>query len=107
MSGFTCCFWWFLLGFLLGWLLNWLLKRCCGNKNVQHTHTAPPVNKVAAAPVAPVAPKPVEPKVIPFDLAAAKAAGFAIKMCIRDRFAIDTKCQRRLNTGTTKSNTSI
>ncbi|MGB2832737.1 MAG: hypothetical protein WBC07_07260 [Methylotenera sp.] len=79
MSGFTCCFWWFLLGFLLGWLLNWLLKRCCGNKNVQHTHTAPPVNKVAAAPAAPVAPKPVEPKVIPFDLAAAKAAGFAIR----------------------------
>jgi predicted flap endonuclease-1-like 5' DNA nuclease len=27
MSGFACCFWWFLLGALLGWLLNWLLSK--------------------------------------------------------------------------------
>jgi predicted flap endonuclease-1-like 5' DNA nuclease len=27
MSGFDCCYWWFLLGALLGWLLNWLLSK--------------------------------------------------------------------------------
>ncbi len=27
MSGFACCFWWFLLGLLAGWLLNWLLSK--------------------------------------------------------------------------------
>ena len=27
MSGFICCFWWFLLGLLLGWLLNWLFDK--------------------------------------------------------------------------------
>lgn len=69
MSGFTCCFLWFLLGFILGWLLNWLLKRCCGKCETQQA--APVVNTVAAAPAA--------PKVIPFDLAAAKAAGFNIR----------------------------
>lgn len=27
MSGFICCFWWFLLGLLLGWVLNWLFDK--------------------------------------------------------------------------------
>lgn len=27
MSGFDCCYWWFLAGALLGWILNWLLSR--------------------------------------------------------------------------------
>lgn len=81
MSGFTCCFWWFLLGFLLGWLLNWLLKRCCGsNCKTQHDHTphTPQVNTVATPVAAPVAPAPAA-KVYTFDQAAAKAAGFDIR----------------------------
>lgn len=82
MSGFTCCFWWFLLGALLGWLLNWLLRSMCCKKEVQHTHTpqaqaytAPPAAKPepVAAPAAPAA------KVYTFDQAAAKAAGFDIR----------------------------
>lgn len=27
MSGFACCFWWFVFGALLGWLASWLLGR--------------------------------------------------------------------------------
>ncbi len=27
MSGFDCCYWWFLAGALLGWVLNWLLSK--------------------------------------------------------------------------------
>lgn len=27
MSGFGCCFWWFLFGVLLGWLGSWLLGK--------------------------------------------------------------------------------
>ena len=27
MSGFGCCFWWFVFGALLGWLASWLLGR--------------------------------------------------------------------------------
>lgn len=80
MSGFTCCFWWFLLGFILGWLLNWLLKRCCGGScKTQHDHTphTPQVNPVAA-PVAAPTPAPAA-KVYTFDQAAAKAAGFDIR----------------------------
>lgn len=85
MQAFTCCFGWFLLGALLGWLLNWLLRGMCGKKEVQHTHTPhtnTQVNTVAAAPApvaAPVAAAAPAAKVYTFDMAAAKAAGFAIR----------------------------
>lgn len=86
MSGFSCCFWWFLIGFLLGWLLNWLLSRCCGSchsSQASHTHShATPASeptplKAAESikvvePVAVVAP-------VAIDLTAAKAAGFKLK----------------------------
>ncbi|MEZ5446191.1 MAG: hypothetical protein R3F45_10490 [Gammaproteobacteria bacterium] len=29
MAALGCCLWWFLLGLLLGWLLNWLMARIC------------------------------------------------------------------------------
>jgi predicted flap endonuclease-1-like 5' DNA nuclease len=27
MSGFDCCYWWFLAGAVLGWILNWMLSK--------------------------------------------------------------------------------
>ena len=74
-SSFGCCFWWFLAGILLGWLLNRCLSKCCCKAMpvaVQHTPA-----KVADVPVA--APKAAAPAVALIDLAAAKAAGFALK----------------------------
>ena len=89
LSTFSCCFWWFLLGALLGWLLHHLLRGMLNKPSVQHTHTPPPPAArvadvpapVAAAPaVKPVEPaKPAAPAVALIDLAAAKAAGFALK----------------------------
>ena len=84
LSTFSCCFWWFLLGALLGWLLHYLLRGMLNTPSVQHAHILPPATKVAepvvSAPV--VAPKPAapaSPAVALIDLAAAKAAGFALK----------------------------
>ena len=89
LSTFSCCFWWFLLGALLGWLLHHLLRRMLNTPAVQHTHTPPPVAKVAEPVAAPVI-KAVEPvktavvapvvaAVAAIDLAAAKAAGFTLR----------------------------
>lgn len=85
MSGFSCCFWWFLIGFLLGWLLNWLLSRCCSGCHSAHAshnqahdaHSSAPAPVKAAEPVKVV--EPVAPKKVVIDLAAAKAAGFKLK----------------------------
>jgi predicted flap endonuclease-1-like 5' DNA nuclease len=91
LSTFSCCFWWFLLGALLGWLLHHLLRGMLNTPAVQHVHTPAPVAKVAepvvAAPVVAPPVKAVEPvkaavaapAVTLIDLAAAKAAGFALK----------------------------
>jgi predicted flap endonuclease-1-like 5' DNA nuclease len=82
-----------LLGALLGWLLHHLLRGMLNTPTVQHVHTPPPPAARAAdvpapAPIpvaspAPVAaPKPAAPSasaVTTIDLAAAKAAGFALK----------------------------
>jgi predicted flap endonuclease-1-like 5' DNA nuclease len=96
MGSLGCCVIWFLVGALLGWLLNyWLSKRCC--KKPKET-TSPPAAKMADAPVASVTPTekaPAPAKAAPkkaaakpktvaatksvIDLAAAKAAGIAIK----------------------------
>jgi predicted flap endonuclease-1-like 5' DNA nuclease len=86
LSTFGCCFWWFLLGALLGWLLHHLLRGALNTPQVVHVpqaHTPPPApaarvaEPVVAAPVA--APKPAAPAAALIDLAAAKAAGFALK----------------------------
>ena len=65
MSGFMCCFWWFLLGLLAGWLLNWLLSRALRSE--------PPTSSVSTY-VAPFA-----AAVGGINFAAASAAGFSIK----------------------------
>ena len=85
LSTFSCCFWWFLLGALLGWLLHHLLRGMLNTLTVQHIPTPPPAARVADVPAAapvikavePV--KPSAPAVALIDLAAAKAAGFALK----------------------------
>ncbi len=86
LSTFSCCFWWFLLGALLGWLLHHLLRGMLNTPTIQHAHTPPPpaarvADVPAAAPVVKaVEPaKPAAPAVASIDLAAAKAAGFALK----------------------------
>ena len=59
MSGFGCCFWWFVLGALLGWLASWLLGRMFAKQEV--------------------APAPVATRVSDgIDYAAARAAGYFI-----------------------------
>ncbi len=98
LSSFGCCFWWFLAGTLLGWLLNKCLCKCCckSSCNTQassQASTAAPA-KMADVPTAPAtksaeipktaapkapAPKAEAPKAMVIDIAAAKAAGFAIK----------------------------
>lgn len=88
LSSLPCCWFWLLAGLLLGWLLHHLLRGVLNTPTVQHTHTPPPATKIAD--VATPAPKPVPsetPKaaasavtaVALIDLAAAKAAGFALK----------------------------
>ncbi|MBC7755135.1 MAG: hypothetical protein H7Z20_00535 [Bdellovibrio sp.] len=85
LSTFSCCFWWFLLGALLGWLLHHLLRGMHSTPSVQQVHTPAPVAKMAepvvSAPVVrAVEPtQPAAPIVAAIDLAAAKAAGFALK----------------------------
>ena len=85
LSTFSCCFWWFLLGALLGWLLHHLLRGMLNTPTVQHVHTPPPpAARVADVPVVkavePVKPAAAAaPTVALIDLAAAKAAGFALK----------------------------
>ncbi len=95
-SSLPCCWFWLLAGLLLGWLLHHLLRGALNTPSVQHVHTPPPpaarVADVPASapaprpavaeapkPVAPAAPKPAAPAVATIDLAAAKAAGFALK----------------------------
>lgn len=83
-STFGCCFWWFLLGALLGWLLHHLLRGVLNKPQVVHVpqaHTTAPAARVAdvAAPAPVAAPKTAAPAVALIDLAAAKAAGFALK----------------------------
>ena len=62
MSGFGCCFWWFLFGALLGWLASWLLGRMFAKET-------------AVAPA--VAPTPLRSS-DGIDYAAARAAGYVI-----------------------------
>jgi len=62
MSGFGCCFWWFLFGALLGWLASWLFGRWLRNETTE-------VVRAAAAPVR---------TSDGIDYAAARAAGFSI-----------------------------
>lgn len=63
MSGFICCFWWFLLGLLLGWLLNWLFDKFFRRGGSAGDGTAsyrtPVVHTPAPAPAP--APVPVRP----------------------------------------------
>lgn len=59
MSGFGCCFWWFVFGALLGWLASWLL----GKLFAKETEVAPAM----AAPVR---------ASDGIDYAAARAAGY-------------------------------
>jgi predicted flap endonuclease-1-like 5' DNA nuclease len=61
MSGFGCCFWWFVFGALLGWLASWLL----GKLFAKETEVAP----VMAAPVR---------ASDGIDYAAARAAGYVL-----------------------------
>jgi predicted flap endonuclease-1-like 5' DNA nuclease len=92
LSTFSCCFWWFLLGALLGWLLHHLFRGMLNTPSVQHVHTPPPpaarvadvptpapAPKPVATPAVTEAPKPAASAVATIDLAAAKAAGFALK----------------------------
>jgi len=95
LSTFFCCVWWFLLGVLLGWLLNYWLCKCCRKSSITEpqittkTDTppvaknvdmpAPPVASVTPVATAPVTTKPAEPSPTVINIAAAKAAGFAIK----------------------------
>jgi predicted flap endonuclease-1-like 5' DNA nuclease len=41
MSGFGCCFWWFVFGLLLGWLASWLLGRMFARSEEVRTVAAP------------------------------------------------------------------
>ena len=75
MSAFACCFWWFLLGLLLGWLLNWLLSNWLrkdkddgGGSGTAH-----------AAYSAPAPAARMNTLVGGIDVAAAAAAGIAVK----------------------------
>jgi predicted flap endonuclease-1-like 5' DNA nuclease len=94
-SSLPCCWFWLLAGLILGWLLHHLLRGMLNTPTVQHVHTPPPpaarvadvpapapkpVVAEAPKPAAPApAPKPAAPAVATIDLAAAKAAGFALK----------------------------
>ena len=84
-SSLPCCWFWLLAGLLLGWLLHHLLRGALNTPSVQHVHTPPPAARVADVPAPAVAPapKPAAPAApvaaALIDLAAAKAAGFALK----------------------------
>ncbi|MES2501841.1 MAG: hypothetical protein V4545_04480 [Pseudomonadota bacterium] len=85
-SSLSCCWFWLLLGFLLGWLLNrWLCKCCCKSSHSQADITPAPSpvstpSKLVETPAPAAAVKPAPAKAITvIDIAAAKAAGFALK----------------------------
>ncbi len=69
---FTCYLWWLLAGFLLGWLCHWYLCKCTCDNN--RGSAAPDVASNMPAGAAKLA--VVEPII---DVAAAKAAGIAVK----------------------------
>ena len=75
MSGFACCFWWFLLGLLAGWLLNWLLSKWTrkddsGSRSTAQNFASTSTNNMGASAA----------KVnLGASIAAAAAAGFKIK----------------------------
>ncbi len=75
MSGFACCFWWFLLGLLAGWLLNWLLSKWTrkddsGSGSTAQNYASTSTNNMGASAA----------KVnLGASIAAAAAAGFKIK----------------------------
>ena len=75
MSGFACCFWWFLLGLLAGWLLNWLLSKWTrkddsGSGSTAQNFASTSTNNMGASAA----------KVnLGASIAAAAAAGFKIK----------------------------
>ncbi|EUJ09926.1 hypothetical protein Meth11DRAFT_0730 [Methylophilaceae bacterium 11] len=106
LSTLSCCWFWLIAGVLIGWLLNRWLCRCCCKPTTPPSASAPPPQTSAlldsppaanatnaavttAKPPAKATPKPTKPKApakakpaapkVSFDLAAAKAAGFAIK----------------------------
>ncbi len=78
-SSLPCCWFWLLAGLLLGWLLHHLLRGALNTPSVQQVHTPPPPAKLADVPAPVAAPKPAAPATTTIDLAAAKAAGFALK----------------------------
>ncbi|WP_047532849.1 hypothetical protein [Methylotenera sp. N17] len=106
LSTLSCCWFWLIAGVLIGWLLNRWLCRCCCKPTTPPSVSAPPPQTSAlldsppaanatnaavttAKPPAKATPKATKPKIpakakpaapkVSFDLAAAKAAGFAIK----------------------------
>ena len=70
MSGFACCFWWFLLGLLLGWLLNWLLSKWMRSDEPTSTSMANAYSTPAAS---------VAATAVGVNILAASAAGFSVK----------------------------
>jgi predicted flap endonuclease-1-like 5' DNA nuclease len=86
MSGFMCCFWWFVAGVLVGWLLSWFLSKLFGGGDSGSSGSdarpisayTPPVPAPAPAPIPTPAPAPVmDPKLAM--IAAAASAGIMIK----------------------------
>lgn len=80
MSGFACCFWWFLLGLLAGWLLNWLLSKWTrkddsGSGSTAQNFASTSTNNMGAS-AAKVSTGTVSAGA---SIAAAAAAGFKIK----------------------------
>ena len=88
-STLSCCWFWLLLGVLLGWLLNrWLCKCCCKTSHSMADKSATPnqantpnklVETAASLAAVPVAAAPASKALTVIDIAAAKAAGFALK----------------------------
>jgi predicted flap endonuclease-1-like 5' DNA nuclease len=77
MSSFACCFWWFLLGLLLGWLLNWLLSNWLKKDNDGGGGSGSGAAQAAYS--APVPAARVNNLIGGIDVAAAAAAGIAIR----------------------------
>jgi predicted flap endonuclease-1-like 5' DNA nuclease len=75
MSGFLCCFWWFILGILIGWLLNWLLRSWLIDDS--SAGSGPSSFAQANATSQGLMDSPSMPSGL--NLAAAAAAGFAVK----------------------------
>jgi len=105
MAALGCCLWWFLLGLLLGWLLNWLMARICRSMRgggpaaphgggLYYSESSSPApdsalhrlvntrfypSDRAEEPQAPGARGDSSTASVPIDLAAARAAGFALQ----------------------------